>query len=339
MNRIPYINHVPQERGDVSRRPLKIACGKLAESEGIDPDEGWETVKVYGMNGTGTPTDEDHLKGKFDGQGYSKGNNTDADVPILLGLTATDTTTFPGNQITLVFDGGDEIDIYVPSLTFTGEETYLLWVAEDGSTYWARVNEDGTHDGNTVNQSALYAMQYDEDGLACCAYDARLYRYGAQSMAQSPAIDKGTDDAYGYDSTSTNPKVIDMGQPDIGYHYYRRVADDDPVNDQLIEFTFQQPKISDGREISRYIVMDPADSENPPIHFISQENLYYPGTQIISQEGFSGKDVVLGRLEDKEIEKGDYSLDLKTEIGDQQSVPASVRLVIDPDPPTIQIGE
>ena len=51
----------------------------------------------------------------------------------------------------------------------------------------------------------------------------------SKAMAQSPAIDRGTDDAYGYDSTSTHPKVIDMGQPDIGYHYYRRVADDDPI--------------------------------------------------------------------------------------------------------------
>ncbi len=75
--------------------------------------------------------------------------------------------------------------------------------------------------GDEVTQDALYAMRYDPDGLAQGAFDARLERYGSKRLARSPAIDAGSDDAWGYDTTSTNPKVIDMGQPDIGYHYYR----------------------------------------------------------------------------------------------------------------------
>jgi len=69
---------------------------------------------------------------------------------------------------------------------------------------------------------------------------------GSKYAAQSPAIDQGSEDAWGYDSTSTNPKVIDMGQPDIGYHYYRRVADDDNAETETQEITisFRQPQRS-----------------------------------------------------------------------------------------------
>ncbi len=143
---------------------------------------------------------------------------------------------------------------------------YLLWVAEDGSTYWANTNTDGTHHGDAVTRSALYAMQYDDadlwdedpdedyrwDGLACGAFDARVARWGL-AQARSPAIDAGSDDAWGYDSTSTNPKVIDMNQPDIGYKYYRRVADDDPVAGQEVIISFKQPTLTaDSPEINGY---------------------------------------------------------------------------------------
>ena len=179
-----------------------------------------------------------------------------------------------------------------------------------------------------------------EDHLACGAYDARRWRYIAnpenEPRPESPAVDAGSDDAYGYDSTSTNPKVIDMGQPDIGYHYYRRVADDDPVNDQLIEFTFQQPKVDSSDSIDRYVVPHPI-YQYQELHFILPDD-QMAGDEVL-QEGFLGKNVVLGNIKGRAIPEGDYSLDLKTEIGDQQSVPASVRLIIDPDPPTIQIGE
>jgi len=66
-------------------------------------------------------------------------------------------------------------------------------------------------------------------------------------FTNSPAVDAGSDDAYGYDSTSTNTKEIDMSRPDVGYHYYRRIADDDDPDGvgedaQEIKISFKPPK-------------------------------------------------------------------------------------------------
>jgi len=127
-----------------------------------------------------------------------------------------------------------------------------------------------------------------------------------------------------------------LGQPDIGYHYYRRVADDDPVNDQLIEFTFRQPKVNGSGAITQYIVPDPVDSNQPPIHLILPADQPLPGG--LTQEGFSGKDVVLGILRNYQIPKGQHNLELKAEAeSGLTSTAASVRLIIDPDPPTLEL--
>ncbi len=118
---------------------------------------------------------------------------------------------------------------------------------------------DGFIDTDRVQQSAEYAMHYEDAPLVAptSAYDARFARAEGsdaekKAAARSPAVDVGSDDAYGYDSTSTNTKEIDMSRPDVGYHYYRRIADDDPIEDPLnpgnpnpdreVKITFKQPK-------------------------------------------------------------------------------------------------
>ena len=169
-----------------------------------------------------------------------------------------------------------------------------------------------------------------------CAYDARLYRYGAKSMAQSPAIDRGTDDAYGYDSTSTNPKVIDMGQPDIGYHYYRRVADDDPVDDprttdivedtdQTVEITFRQPDVDgiDGYSVSKRYEGD-----------ISHIAYYLTDTSSYVKD----KEVPLIPFYD-EFKYGKQQILVETLSGSNLSTPAEVNLIVDPFAPDVEIGQ
>jgi len=95
--------------------------------------------------------------------------NTDDNAPILLKVVAENTTTLSNGRITLNFWGSPQsMDIYLPALEFgdsPSEQEYVFWVAEDGSTYWARTNSDGTHHGGAVNQSALYAMWYDDADL------------------------------------------------------------------------------------------------------------------------------------------------------------------------------
>ena len=126
-----------------------------------------------------------------------------------------------------------------------------------------------------------------------------------------------TPESMGHGSTTPAPAVF----------YYRRVADDDPVNDQLIEFTFRQPKVNDSGAIDSYIVQDPVNTDQPlhEILPIDQKD----GQDNVTQEGFSGKDAVLGRLKGYLIPEGRYNLELRTKAGNRYSVPASVRLIID----------
>jgi len=110
-----------------------------------------------------------------------------------------------------------------------------------------------------------------------------------------------------------------------------RVADDDPVNDQSIEFTFRQPKVNDSGAIAKYVVPHP-QYPSQDLHEILPEDQEDSGE--VTQEGFSGKDVVLGRLKGYEILKGNYNLELKTETGGAtplQSSAASIRLIIEPN--------
>jgi len=111
------------------------------------------------------------------------------------------------------------------------------------------------------------------------------------------------------------------------------VADDDPVNDQLIEFTFRQPKVNGSGAIAKYVVPDPRDN-SVDLHEILPEDQYYDGTTNVKQDGFSGKDVVLGQLKGYRIPEGNYNLELKTKTGGKtpmESNTASIPLIIEPN--------
>lgn len=189
------------------------------------------------------------MKGHFlDGAYYPDGVQSDREMPILLQIDANASGTWPENKkVILNLASGSVVEVFLPEMVFPGQLKF--WVAEDGSTYRAFLDPD---EGYRVDQSALYAIQHDPNGLAKAAYAARVAR-GDYTKPNSPAVDAGSDDAYGYDSTSTNPKVIDMNQPDIGYKYYRRVADDDPIEDpsnpgqpnpdRQVIISFKQPKL------------------------------------------------------------------------------------------------
>jgi hypothetical protein len=238
-----------------------------------------------------------------------------------------------GRSVTLNFDNGSGMEAYLPVGVWFGNRGLSLWVAEDGSTYWARDNGDGTHHGVTVTQDALYAMRYAPDGLARGAYDARLERYGSKRLARSPAIDAGSDDAWGYDTTSTHPKVIDMGQPDIGYHYYRRVADDDPIDDpeRNISISFRQPPIlKGGLPIAYYRITntDPEPGQSEQIKVFDFE----------TNPELNGKDVIEGAIvqgqEQKMRESRKYNLEARTHVDAYtRSAPSVFIVIVKPENP------
>jgi len=139
--------------------------------------------------------------------------------------------------------------------------------------------------------------------------------------AQSPAVDNGSDDAYGYDTTSTNPKVIDMSQPDIGYHYYRRMADDDDPDGvgedaQEIIISFKLPKEQEVEIIEHRIIVE-GQGQRPIQYDLSK-------SVIVESLGF-------------QVEPGPHKIQVLNsaagEAGDSDA--AEVRLIVDPDSPTI----
>jgi len=200
--------------------------------------------------------------------------------------------------------------------------------------YAQRMTNTPSPRGPLKPASPLKGEENEVDALACGAYDARLYRYRSKTIAQSPAIDRGTDDAYGYDSTSTNPKVIDMGQPDLGYHYYRRVADDDPVDDpntteveesdQTVEITFRQPNVVG---IDAYSVSKRYKGDVLHIYNYLADDPYV-----------KDKEVALIPFED-EFEYGQQQILVETVVGSNSSTPAEVNLIVDPFAPEIKIEQ
>ena len=151
-------------------------------------------------------------------------------------------------------------------------------------------------------------------GLAISAYDARSTRHNAdpeKPEPQSPAVDKGSNDAWGYDSTSTDPEVIDMSQPDIGYHYYRRIADDDPPQQagQKIEISFQQPSMPDYVDTANlnYVIAIPGGLEPDVIEHFSYNE--HRGKAVIDE--LIVKDDVLKLVDDNTR----YDLEAYSKIG------------------------
>jgi len=139
----------------------------------------------------------------------------------------------------------------------------VLRLGEDGSTWRAFVAPDK---GHRVRRSAFYAAV----GRSAEPRRTRSPRPGATLgsrglLETSALVSRGSDDAWGYDSTSTNPKVIDLSQPDMGYHYYRRIANDDPplTAGRRVEISFRQPLMPDDVDTDHlsYVVAIPGEME------------------------------------------------------------------------------
>jgi len=150
-------------------------------------------------------------------------------------------------------------------------------------------------------------------------------------FARSPAIDAGSDDAWGYDTTSTNPKVIDMGQPDIGYHYYRRVADDDPIDDpqRNISISFRQPPIlKDGLPISYYRVGDSTLKPGQSGYRIADfQASAYQGQDVIEAS-------IVNNSNPKLTESKKYDLEARTYVDDNTwSAPSVFTVIVKPENP------
>ena len=322
---VPDGYYLAQETLDVSRRPLYFK--DLMNTDGIEMPQGitWPDVYVCASKEpVGNPESD---KGSYtDGSYDNNGDQTERDWPILLAISGSSNTWDDEDKITLSikvkdviesYNAGydvfyaDPVDVYLPELTFPSEgATYKFWVAEDGSTYWAR-SDYGP--GTAVTQNAIYAMFEDSSGLAAGAYDKRLLTQSAEN-ARSPAINAGTEDGYDYDSTSTRQTKIDLGLPDIGYHYYRRVADDDDIDpSQEFDISFKASE-QEAYETEKYEAS-------------------------VGEQGADVTDLTYKFVQDgvnflEPIQPGEHTMEVITYTStEDDSVPADVKFLVEPDPP------
>ncbi len=129
-----------------------------------------------------------------------------------------------------------------------------------------------------------------------------------------------------------------LGQPDIGYHYYRRVADDDPIMnpansqegnpDRNISISFRQPPIlKDGLPIWRYRV---GDATFDPLHtsYLIEE---------FKAEDYPGQDVIEGVIVNSNAalnEEKKYNLEARTYVDDNTwSAPSVFTVIVKPSNP------
>jgi len=189
--------------------------------------------------------------------------------------------------------------------------------------YAQRMTNTPSPRGPLKPASPLKGEEKEVAHLACGAFDARLDRTGSKQASQSPAVDVGSDDAWGYDTTSTDPKIIDMSQPDIGYHYYRRIADDDPISQQEIFITFGVPNIT-GAKIDGFEATYPGGPDDPITYILGQDVIEHPL--------FNGPG--------EELQPGKYNLEVITiDITEGESSPSEISLIVDPDKPVVTLAE
>jgi regulation of enolase protein 1 (concanavalin A-like superfamily) len=245
---------------------------------------------------------------------------TNDEWPILLQIDGTNNVWYSTDKIQLKLLNESTLDVWLPELTFgTGNTEYKFYVAEDGSTYWAR-SDHGV--GNDVTQDGAYAMLYDEGGLAASAFDARYAKavgteWEKRCAARSPAVNAGSVDGYDYDTTSTNPKRIDLDVPDIGYHYHRRITDDDPIDtNQSFTISFRAPKEEVLRTLRYEATVDALVTtwvdHDPSAEILQDDVNFYPPVSI-----------------------GRHGLELKTEAvtGAVSTEADEAPLLVDPYPP------
>ena len=129
-----------------------------------------------------------------------------------------------------------------------------------------------------------------------------------------------------------------MGQPDIGYHYYRRVADDDPItaSNRKIEISFRQPEVAqDAEQISFYRVTDSDAQPGTEGYEIKRFDLFanpeLKGQAVIQNSIVEGE-------EEKLQDKITYNLEARSHTSEEnKSIPSPFMLIVDPDKPTITV--
>lgn len=213
-----------QSAGSASKRPFWVRPNqRLAATNGIEFDGisgggyglavGCSSHLPTDLDVTGSGLYGDNFLGsmEFYGSGsgmYSRGSQTTPGcLWLFIGDFYASAFNFYGSdnaRIRLNFENGSSLDVYLP----TFETDYLggifLWVAADGSTYWANAAKSGAwfSDGfipGLVDRDARTAIAHTSSNLAKSSFDAKYARTSGssaakQAAAQSPALNKGSQD-------------------------------------------------------------------------------------------------------------------------------------------------
>jgi len=128
-----------------------------------------------------------------------------------------------------------------------------------------------------------------------------------------------------------------LGQPDIGYHYYRRVADDDPIMnpansqegnpDRNISISFRQPPIlKDGLPIAYYRISGSSTGS------LSGQEI-----RVIDADSYLGQDVIEAVIVNNNTvlnEEKKYDLEARTHVDNNtRSAPSVFTVIVKPGNP------
>jgi len=112
-------------------------------------------------------------------------------------------------RVTFTMDSGHAFTICLPtdmSIPAASSAALALWVAEDGSTYWANAAKTyGTSLSAVFDRDAWYAIRWASDNLARAAHD---------SLGVSPAVNAGSKDWLNGGYTNRDLDTRDNPSPD-----------------------------------------------------------------------------------------------------------------------------
>ncbi len=221
--------------GNVSRLPF-TNYALTGINQGTIPTKAGSSIIVYASTGANTGVQ----LGKLSAGTYTSGSTSQGNILVqLLNSSGAVWSLNTSEYCTLYCLSGVTMNVYVPTLSITTPNSLYLWVAMDGSSYYADTVHGVTLYPNNPTQDAWYAMSYNTAGLAQASFS---------HLGTSPLVQAGDTTVRAYGSTATN-QTLDSGTVNIGYHYLNRGFIQVAENQRQFEYEDGTPFVANGSSL------------------------------------------------------------------------------------------
>ena len=205
---IPDGYYCAQRPGDASRRPFEFRTGQTivdiefpAENEPFGQYDIYLSIGAAQSDGFALDLTHDlYSRGIYAYGEFFQGMQTVAGPAwLMIDNNLSGSFNLPGHlYCVLTFDNGSTLEVYLPDVSIPAASILVLWIAADGSTYWASTTP--THIGG-ANLDSYNALHWRANNLAVSAYNERVWRAGLLPTdsrhliaAPSPVVDAGSRD-------------------------------------------------------------------------------------------------------------------------------------------------